>query len=353
MARVFTPFLLKSLLLTVFVHFHFLTYAASGVYGGGLVINGTNYGLDYAPSFNGATFSVASGVSLPLTFSFAKAWKDAGSDVCSGRMFYSVYPSGGSPTFTNLNLPTFTGTGGNNHEWSASGLSINLASGLSAGNYKIAVWVEITTGAPSGCGSPSNLSFNNSGNFFVADLTVTAPLPVELTKFTALNNNNSIKLNWQTASEINNDRFEVERSLDGATFRTIGTQKGQGNSQSITNYTFIDKTPVNGMNYYRLKDVAFDGTFSYSKVVAIQVGKKTNFVAYPNPATSSINIEYEAQKDESSVNIQVYDIFGKVQVSSFMDLSEGINILPLEISQLAVGSYFIKVRETVVRFEKN
>jgi Secretion system C-terminal sorting domain len=184
------------------------------------------------------------------------------------------------------------------------------------------------------------------------EYTVAAALPVEVTKFTAFSNNNKITINWQTASEKDNARFDIERSLDGQTFATIGTQKGNGNSQILNNYTFADKTAVNGMNYYRLKDVAFDGTSGYSQVIAVQFGTKKHLNTYPNPATNTLTLEYSAEK-ESTVNIQVVDLFGKVQVSTFENLIEGNNILPLDISLLPAGAYVVKIGETVVRFEKN
>ncbi len=98
-------------------------------------------------------------------------------------------------------------------------------------------------------------------------------LPVELTKFNVSKTDDKILLDWQTASEINNDRFEIERSTDANRFSSIGKVKGEGNSQRINDYSFIDDQPMQGENYYRLKQIDIDGAFAYSEVVSIEVAK--------------------------------------------------------------------------------
>ena len=95
-----------------------------------------------------------------------------------------------------------------------------------------------------------------------------SPLPVELLSFTALPVEDGIKLDWQTASEINNDFFTLFRSRNGVDFTSIGTKQGAGNSNLLLSYSYTDQDPLNGINYYQLKQTDFDGSTSYSQIVA-------------------------------------------------------------------------------------
>lgn len=97
-------------------------------------------------------------------------------------------------------------------------------------------------------------------------------LPVTWLYFTArANDSHEVALNWATASEINNDRFEIERSADGSSFEKIGTVNGNGNSVQTIEYSFKDTTVQRGVYYYRLKQVDFDGRFEYSNISAASV----------------------------------------------------------------------------------
>ena len=99
------------------------------------------------------------------------------------------------------------------------------------------------------------------------------PLPVELLSFTAIRRNDNVQLKWQTASETNNDFFNIERSEDGRHWQTLGKMDGAGNSSETLAYTWTDQSPLRGLSYYRLKQVDFDGRYAYSWVrsVAIEI----------------------------------------------------------------------------------
>ncbi len=114
-----------------------------------------------------------------------------------------------------------------------------------------------------------------------------SPLPVELTSFTASVVGNKIQLNWQTATEVNNYGFQVQRQKDkGESWDDIGFVEGAGNSNSPKNYSFIDENPPAGKIKYRLKQIDLNGEFEYSKVVEANVGTQNKFELfqnYPNP----------------------------------------------------------------------
>ncbi|MCB0661651.1 MAG: T9SS type A sorting domain-containing protein, partial [Saprospiraceae bacterium] len=116
-------------------------------------------------------------------------------------------------------------------------------------------------------------------------------LPVELLRFSAKPTHDfKVLLAWETASEIDNDYFGVERSDDGLQFRSLGKVSGAGNSTQIHQYQFLDVNPKAGWNYYRLKQTDLDGAFEYSQVLAVYIeGGKEDIVLYPNPVVESIH----------------------------------------------------------------
>lgn len=131
--------------------------------------------------------------------------------------------------------------------------------------------------------------------FYLNSITVNAPqlLPVGLVNFDVQALNATVELSWQTQTELNNNYFSIERSsTDNPVFKELGTIDAAGNSAQLLSYLFIDNNPEAGINYYRLKQIDFDGNYSYSDVKAVQFGANENsisdFLIYPNPATSTI-----------------------------------------------------------------
>lgn len=141
-------------------------------------------------------------------------------------------------------------------------------------------------------------------------------VPVEMMTFTASVRNSEVQLLWATGSELNNRGFEIERSVkDKDNFVTVGFVGGNGNSAEINYYSFIDNPELSGVNqiYYRLKQIDFDGTHSYSAIVDVQYDVPADFVLnqnYPNPFNPTTTISYFVPY-ESFVNIKVYDLLGR------------------------------------------
>lgn len=124
-------------------------------------------------------------------------------------------------------------------------------------------------------------------------------LPVELLSFTAEKSGSTSLLNWSTAAEIDFDHFEVERSGDGRTFETIGVVESKG-SNSV--YSFVDRLPIIGVNYYRLKMLDIDGEFEYSVVRTVTFDKDLRGIKiYPNPTTDKVYLERVPEGSEISV----------------------------------------------------
>jgi hypothetical protein len=164
-------------------------------------------------------------------------------------------------------------------------------------------------------------------------------LPVELTSFTATPNQKTVDLTWSTATEENNAYFEVQSSVDGRNFETIGQVEGAGTTYEVQAYTFTDENPSNGVNYYRLRQVDFDGGFEYHKVISIVMnGDKSEVQFYPNPTRGELNVVLSTTSESE---IQVIDLTGKI-VRSINSASEGITTL--DISDLANGQYILRIK---------
>lgn len=175
---------------------------------------------------------------------------------------------------------------------------------------------------------------------------LTEIVPVELLAFTASINNSEVQLLWSTASELNNQGFEIERSINDAdNFVTIGFVEGKSSSTEINYYSFSDQPSLSGTNklFYRLKQVDFDGTFAYSDVVQVIYDIPTAFVInqnFPNPFNPSTRITYFLPK-ESFVSIKIYDFLGrevKTLVNDF--LSTGSYEIVFDASDMTSGTYF-------------
>lgn len=166
------------------------------------------------------------------------------------------------------------------------------------------------------------------------------PLPVTLVSFIAKKELTKVHLSWVTSTERNTSRFDLERSEDGYYFRKIGSVSANGNSSILVNYSFDDLTPVNGLNYYRLKQIDKDGNFIYSDVRIVNYGSTANGLnVYPNPAYYQILLNVNSDIN-TPVFITIFDIQGK-KVKD-LHLSSGLNV-EINVSDLKRGIYLIDV----------
>jgi hypothetical protein len=166
-------------------------------------------------------------------------------------------------------------------------------------------------------------------------------LPVELTSFTATKVTEGVALNWNTASELNNDRFEVLRSEDGVNFVQIGTVKGSGSSNTPKSYSFIDTEVSSGTYYYQLRQVDYDGTATLSKVVSVELSVDARLSVgnfFPNPAQQSSSVMISSPKN-SEVIFTLYSIDGKQTLNKVYQLAKGENRIDIDVNNVATGSY--------------
>lgn len=177
-----------------------------------------------------------------------------------------------------------------------------------------------------------------SGSFGFGFADPGGSLPIELLDFTVTNLDDDVKVNWSTATEINNDYFLLQRSQNGSDWEDLQFIDGAGNSTSIIKYEYIDINPLKGTSFYRLKQVDFDGKSSLSEVVKIKTGNDPEVLIYPNPAKDYIIIE---KYNADNIIISLHDLTGRsYQLSS---KTEG-NTEKLQLNNLASGLYFIVVQ---------
>lgn len=176
------------------------------------------------------------------------------------------------------------------------------------------------------------------------NLKIAEALSVNLINFNAKNiNNKSALLKWTTSGEINNDHFDIERSGVYTDFKSIGSIKGNGTSSISHNYTFEDLQPLDGTNYYRLKQVDINGLATYSTIVPVTFNLRIIEI-YPNPAHKQIFIRNNSNfSNGDNLKIELLDFSGKVLYRQ-TSLSSGADIITVNIPpKIANGMYVIMV----------
>ena len=163
-------------------------------------------------------------------------------------------------------------------------------------------------------------------------------LPVKLGSFTVKKVNTSAQLDWSTEQEINSSYFSIERSTDGRIWTSITRVNAAGNSTSVKDYRAFDNNPLNGLNYYRLKQYDVDGKFEYSVVRSVSFNKVYDIFVSPNPAKDFVNVS-TTKNQNSILNIQFVDVSGKI-LRSVISADSKVKI---NITGITKGIYFIKV----------
>jgi hypothetical protein len=171
----------------------------------------------------------------------------------------------------------------------------------------------------------------------------TAPLPVELTNFNSISVNHAVYLSWETASEINNNYFTVERSKDGIFFTELFQISGAGNSSIVKQYACADNNPFPGVSYYRLKQTDFDGQSEIFKTVSVAATEKAALVITPNSFSESFTTQF-ALSEQSTVEIQIINVLGTTVYKQSLNAEKGNNIFqfltPLHFKN---GNYLLRV----------
>jgi hypothetical protein len=183
------------------------------------------------------------------------------------------------------------------------------------------------------------------GNFGIVKFTFDDPIPVELTSFTASASGNNVILNWSTASETNNQGFDIQRRSHNSEFQSISFVSGSGTATEIRNYSFNDEVS-NGNYIYRLKQLDFDGSFEYSSEIEVDVNIPSVYSLeqnYPNPFNPSTTINFSLA-NEGFVKLAVYNTLGQEVITLVNEVKEsGAHSVTFDASVLTSGAYFYKL----------
>jgi len=248
----------------------------------------------------------------------------------------SIAPPACNTNSTSVNLiGSASGTVSPTYAWSTSTGTINSGGSLLTANVKSPGTFTLTATNNTGCSNTATVALTT----LLCNL-----LPVELINFSAKRINDEVKLNWTTATELNNDYFIVERSLDGVFFQEIKQIKAYGNSNEQIHYTVNDNNPSEEIVYYRLKQTDFNGKLYYSNVISIDVDYSKAMIAnlVPNPTNSNIGFDfYTPTKGELNYNIT--DLTGRVLIFNTELIDEGNTKINTSLYDLPNGIYFLKV----------
>lgn len=269
----------------------------------------------------------------------AEAWFDG--SVYGAVLYYRIYKQGSSslPFYSSINL---SWVGGTSNQQYASSADINLLSSVtSGGTWLIEIywegWFDYGVGR-----------YNNSGTNFIAYFTADNSFPVQLSSFTATIINNHINLNWTTSTETSNYGFNVEKSFDNNDWVNLGFISGNGNSNTIHNYSYCDND-VNrtGEYYYRLKQLDNNGDFVYSSTINLFVDISISFEIkqnYPNPFNSSTTISYQVSNN-CRVTLKIFDILGN-EVITLVDenKSKGKYDIQFNAKDISSGIYIYQIK---------
>lgn len=176
-------------------------------------------------------------------------------------------------------------------------------------------------------------------------------LGIEMAEFTASATNESIDLEWVTLSETNNDRFEVEKSSDGENFELMTTLSGAGNSNAPLSYAVTDASPREGYNYYRIRQVDFDGQTSVSATRQAYFSGQgpAEMLAYPNPVQKQVSIDLGTY--EGVARVEVYDLSGTRHLTESVEVVQGLPHA-LNLSGLPTGTYLLRATGTHLNASK-
>jgi poly(3-hydroxybutyrate) depolymerase len=187
-----------------------------------------------------------------------------------------------------------------------------------------------------------NLGAKNKDTVVIMETSMV--LGVKLVSFAGKQKAGANLLTWTTETEFRNKQFEIERSIDGRNFETIGIKKGYDASIERKVYSFTDENASSATTFYRLKQVSVNGKYEYSSIIAVtRTSVIPELVCYPNPASTTVNIQLRAG-EAGRIITKLYDISGKVIESTEHNKNTESSVLLIDISTLFKGLYILEVQ---------
>ena len=302
------------------------------------------------------TFNFASTINQ-LSFDMAALSTGSGNKGFSNSTFIEVFLSinrsgfpaspqllitGSNPNGDNFNLGT-----GNPYIYPGTVIATSPTVTLFQGNTAVTHFTTATLALPTTLNAGTRvqvrfvISTTNSTSIIIDNVALTSsstistlPLPVELTRFDATIKDQSVNVSWATASEKNNDHFDVQRGATGSSYKTIGSVQGHGNSTAAHDYAFVDSRPLAGLSYYRLRQVDADGSSDYSPVATVQSDAGQKAIAFPNPSTGTITLPAL----DGPIQYRIYNNVGQTLLSG-----QAIGNEQFDITKIPRGTFFLEL----------
>lgn len=284
---------------------------------------------DYFHSFTFSKCSASSGMTIN-----AKIYNGESDDPAN-----LMYQQDNIPVIDGMGTATITFTGGSGTLAIVPGQQYSIIFDINGGAFVFMNFNRITgtnNAYPDGSMYQFGSFTTNSDLQFEVFTTTVNPVPVELTYFKGESTNEGTRLTWQTASEENNVGFEIQHSTDAKNWQVVDFVEGQGTTLEVQNYTFMHEVPVSGTNYYRLKQLDFDGEFEYSKIVTIEyqmIHKELR--VFPNPVGSQFTLI------GGQGNATIYNALGQ-PVKRFIINNKQMTV---NTSDLTSGQYLLQIRK--------
>ncbi len=224
-----------------------------------------------------------------------------------------------------------------------SGVDESVLSDLRVVHYTGGLWSSKGNSATDGAADfiTSVASASYSRHTF-ASINTNHPLPVELISFDAVQNETAVDLKWETATEINNDYFILEKSGDGINFSLLDSMDGAGNSSSLLDYYYSDKNPMPGISYYRLNQVDNSGIKNNLKTISVNFEGLEIISTYPNPAENEVKFLINTSQD-TYATYSIYDMKGQISRSERLLFQKGVTNLLVDITNLAQSFYVFRI----------
>jgi hypothetical protein len=292
-------------------------------------------------TLTGAPANFTAGISYPLTLTLKHS-----TGVRGGFQIVATSTAAGN----NVQYGTFVAGTGSKLVTTASGLGRLIHSSAKAFTSGSVSWTFNWTAPATGsgvkfyfAGNASDFNGDETTNDVIYTSSQLSTIPVELMSFDGKLAEKGVNLTWKTASERNNRVFEIERKVGNVAkeFEKIGEVKGLSNTFGISTYDFVDNAPqADKVNYYCLRQVDFDGTATYSKVISIGVSAANKaFKVYPNFVSRGLDIQIETE-NSAAATFDIVDIHGKIlQSIKKAAYTEGSLV---STTNLPTGQYFVR-----------
>jgi len=193
------------------------------------------------------------------------------------------------------------------------------------------------------------LNLDSKKNAYAESESTVSTASDNILNFAAMPVSGGVKLLWRTSAEVDNDYFTIERSNDGVNFEAIDNIDGSGNTQQAIQYSYVDESPADGINYYRLSQTAFDGCEKTYNPISIKLGDGASSLSvvnvYPNPLNGDFLLTYRSD-NKANTTVEILNAEGKGIYTEMLKTDSGVNVYDFSNKvKLNQGIFFVRLSQ--------